>query len=314
MPNVKSKASEREKVFHFIESVDQEMQRIDDLNALKNSDTYKINLSKKECERGKEECLRHIIHKFYRNATPLSDEYKDAKCNDMLDDLDRHCPHGLLFYFREAIKRGDCSKRCQRMVEAVEKTVNDAYKDKLVHPENYNEDDLIFRMDPEMMQRVDYLSDELDLDDVSDMVRRSVQTTTMSEVKRAKEEKEKNKELEKELANDLNVTSESTMQYALSRHGMNQPRIFQPTLLQGILIGAADQRANTVTESYNYHALEEYGFEGEQNTPIYEAFADTVREYTWLVMEDCVFHTHPKSLIEKRKLADEYARGKRQVG
>ena len=46
MPNVKSKASEREKVFHFIESVDHEMQKIDDLNALKNSDTYKINLSK----------------------------------------------------------------------------------------------------------------------------------------------------------------------------------------------------------------------------------------------------------------------------
>ena len=71
MPNVKSKASEREKVFHFIESVDHEMQRIDDLNALKNSDTYKINLfcRKMRNHKGFKEIVfrRCLILRFYED-------------------------------------------------------------------------------------------------------------------------------------------------------------------------------------------------------------------------------------------------------
>lgn len=311
MLGANSRTEGRDKVFSFIESVDAEIRRTEDMNAFRNSDVYKFNLSKKECERGKEECLRHIIQKFYRGATPLSDEYKDAKYNDFCKDIDKHCPNGLLFYFREAIRRGNCGKRCQKMVEGVERAVEDAYKDKLVHPENYNEDDLVFRMDPDMQTHMDLLSQDLELDDVTDMVRRSVQSTTISEVKRAKEEKERNQELEKELANDLSVTSESAVQYALSRKGLNQPRIFQPTLLQGILIGATDKIGDTVTESYNYHALEEYGLEGEQNSPMYEAFTEGIREYTWLVLEDTVFHKRPRPLYDTKRLADEYARGVR---
>ena len=191
---------QKEKVFHFIDTVDAQIRRNEDMNAFRNSDVYKLNLSKKECERGKEECLRHIIQKFYRGATPLSDEYKDAKFNDLCGDIDKHCPKGLLFYFREAIRKGECGKRCQKMIEGVEQAVESSYKDKMIHPEKYNEEDLVFRMDPDMQAHMDLLSKDLELEDISDLVRRSVQSTTMSEVKRAKEEKERNQELEKELA------------------------------------------------------------------------------------------------------------------
>ena len=302
---------QKEKVFHFIDTVDAQIRRNEDMNAFRNSDVYKLNLSKKECERGKEECLRHIIQKFYRGATPLSDEYKDAKFNDLCCDIDKHCPKGLLFYFREAIRKGECGKRCQKMIEGVEQAVESSYKDKMIHPEKYNEEDLVFRMDPDMQAHMDLLSKDLELEDISDLVRRSVQSTTMSEVKRAKEEKEQNQELEKELADDLSVTSESTLEYALSKRGLNQPKLFQPTLMHGILIGAADRVGDAVTESYNYHALEDYGLEGEQNSPMYEAFVECIREYTWLTLENSMFRKRPRTLLETRKMADEYARGVR---
>ena len=302
----------KDRVLDFINSVDKEKENEAKMNAFRHSDVYKRNFMDRECEKGKEECLKHIVQTCYKNATPLSDEYKDAFYNDFSDCIDKHCPDGLLFYFREGIRKGTCGERCKKMVEAVCKEMDQAYCDMRACPEKYDENDLVFRMDPEMQTRMDLLSKDLELDDISELINQSVKSSAESEIRRAKEEKEKAKELEKELANDMSVTSESAIERELDLRNLRQPKFFQPTLFQGIMIDFTEQADSLPMDSYTYHALEAYGMDGEENSPMYTAFVETVKEYTWNVFEDAFLHKSKRSVMDNKRLALEYASGKRR--
>lgn len=297
----------KDRVLSFIESVDLERERDREMEMFRHSDVYKRNLMNKECEKGKEECLRHVMGKCYRNAIPLSDEYKAAMCNDLDGDIDKHCPNGLLFYFREGLKKGSCGPRCKKLYEAVCKEVDQSYEDKMVHPEKYKEEDLVFKMDPEMQTRMDVLAQDLELDDITDLINRSVKSSTESEIRRAREEKEKNKELEKELASDLSINTESAINDALEIRGLNRPRIYQPSVFEGIMISRTKEAENGMYESYTYHALEDYGLDTDENSKMYQAMVESVKEFTWVTMEDAFLRAKPRDLKERRTLANEYA-------
>ena len=300
-----------DKVVDFINSVDQEKQKDDQMAAFYNSDTYKRNLLDKECDKGKNMCLKYVIGNCYQNAVPLSDEYKNACGSDLCDKGTDHLPDDLLMYFKETIKKGTCGDRCKKVVEAVCKEVDKQYMDKRLDPKNYKPEELVFKMDPEMQTRMDVISKDMEIDGITNLIRDTVKSTAESEITRAREEKEKNKELEKELANDLNVTSESAIDRELQMRGMNQKKFFQPTLLQGIMIGNADRSEELMKESYTYHALEDYGLKTDNNDPMYAAFVESVAEYTWNVFEESFLNKKKKPLREIQNIAYEYAMGKR---
>ena len=300
-----------DKVMDFINSVDQEKQKDDQMAAFYNSDVYKRNLLDAECDKGKNACLKYVIGNCYQNAVPLSDEYKNACGSDLCAKGTDHLPEDLLMYFKETIKKGTCGDRCRKVVEAVCKEVDKQYMDKRLDPKNYKPEELVFKMDPEMQTRMDIISKDMEIDDITDLIRNTVKSTAESEITRAREEKEKNKELEKELANDLNVTSESAIERALQMRRKNDASVFQPTLLQGIMIGNAERSEDLMTESYTYHALEEYGLTTDNNDPMYAAFVESVAEYTWNVFEESFLNNKKKPLREIRNLASEYAMGKR---
>lgn len=302
----------KERVLSFIEAVDEEEKRMLAMDAFHNSDSYKMNFMNRECEKGKEECLRHIVKRCYKNAMPLSDEYKNSICNDLDLDIDKHCPDGLMFYFKEGIRKGTCTERCKKMVETVCKEMEGDYMDRRLEPSKYNEEDLVFRMDPDLQQRMDLLAQDLELDDISDLINRSVKASAESEIRRAKEEKEKDRALEKELANDMNITSESAIERALELHQLRNPKVFQPTLFQGMMIAFAESVDENAIPSYTYHALESYGMEGEANNPMYQAFVESVREFTWDALENYMFKKKPRGHIETSRLANDYATGRKK--
>ena len=299
----------KQKVFDFMAAVDAEREKERQHSAFRNSETYKRNLVDRECERGKEECLRYVVQNCYRNAMPLSDEYKNSICTDLSSDLDTHCPKGLLYYFREAIKKGQCGDRCRRMVEAVCKEVDSSYSDKKLAPAKYDEKDLVFRMDPDMQQRVDYISQNLSLDDVSDLIRQSVKSTTISEVRRAKDEREQSEALQRDLANDLSIQNEAAIDAELQRRGYADRKFFQPTLFQGMVMGKM-QDPVVAMESYTYHALEDIGMPGEESSPEYNAFVEAVKDYTWFTLESAFFRKRPFDVRYEQNLAREYAQKK----
>lgn len=303
--------SGNDRVVEFINSVDQEKQKDDQMAAFYNSDTYKRNLMDSECDKGKNACLKYVVGNCYKNAIPLSDEYKNAYGDDLCSKGTDHLPEDLLMYFKETIKRGTCGDRCKKVVEAVCKEVDAKYADKRLDPKNYKPEDLVFKMDPEIQTRMDVISKDMEIDDITDLIRDTVKSTAESEISRAREEKEKNKELEKELANDLNVTSESAIEHELQLRGQIDRRIFQPTLLQGIMIGNVDRSDDLMKESYTYHALEDYGMTTDVNSPMYAAFVESVAEYTWNVFEEALLTKKKRSLREEQNLASLYAMGRK---
>ena len=109
----------------------------------------------------------------------------------------------------------------------------------------------------------------------------------------------------------MNMTSEAAIDAELQRRGYNKPRIFQPNLMQGIMIGNVDRADSLMQESYTYHALDDYGLTSENNDAMYAAFVESINEMTWLVFEETVLNKYPRNLDETKRLANEYAMGKR---
>ena len=300
-----------DRVVDFINSVDAEKQKDDQMANFYNSDTYKRNLIDRECEKGKNACLKYVIGNCYKNAVPLSDEYKNACGDDLIAKAGDHLPENLMMYFKETIKKGNCSDCCKKVVEAVCKEVDQKYIDPRIDPKKYKPEELVFKMDPDMQKRMDVVAQDMNLDDVSGLINNSVKSTAESEIKRAREEKEKNKELEKELANDLNMTSEAAIDHELQKRGYRDSKVFQPTLMQGIMIGNAERAESLMQENYTYHALDDYGLVSDNNNAMYAAFVESVCEYTWFVLEETMLRKRPYTLREVNDMAQEYAMGRR---
>ena len=158
---------------------------------------------------------------------------------------------------------------------------------------------------------MDVVSQDMELDDISGLIKNTVKSTAESEINRAKEEKRQDKALEHELSSNMNMTSESAIDAELQRRGYNKPRIFQPNLMQGIMIGNVERADTLMQENYTYHALDDYGLVSENNDAMYAAFVESINEMTWLVFEETVLNKYPRNLDETKRLANEYAMGKR---
>lgn len=300
-----------DRVVDFINSVDKEKQKDDQMAAFYNSDAYKRNLANNECEKGKNECLKYVLGNCYKNAVPLSDEYKNACSDELNKKCCGHLPEDLVMYFKEGIKKGTCGDRCKKVFEAVCKEMEQKYADPKMDPKNYKPEELVFKMDPEMQKRMDVVSQDMELDDISGLIKNTVKSTAESEINRAKEERRQDKALEHELSSNMSMTSESAINAELECRGYNKRRIFQPNLMQGIMIGNVDRAESLMQENYTYHALDDYGLVSENNDAMYAAFVESVEEMTWLIFEETLLNKKGRNLDEVRRLANEYAMGRR---
>ena len=306
---------ENTKVLNFIDELEQERRNEVDNNKFKDSISYKYNCLNNAKKDGVEECLSKSFEKFYLDAIPLNDEYKTANhddlCNDVHDFIKKQGAKSMTYYVGEARKKSPVMKK---LYESVEKIVDDKFKEK---EEKINETkpelDLVFKMDGETEKKIDVINQDLELDDIAKVISDNVRNTAMSEINRAKEEKENMKQIETDLANDINVKSEAAIERELSLRGINQKSVFQPSLFEGIMIGKMNKLAYT-TEStddvYLYNAMKDYTgafYEGgDSATPEEIAFVESVRELTLLSMERAL-KIKKYSLQDIKNLANEYA-------
>ena len=303
------------KVLNFIDELEQKRRNEVDNNRFKDSISYKYNCLNNAKKDGVEECLSKSFEKFYLDAIPLNDEYKTANhddlCNDVHDFIKKNGAKSMTYYVGEARKKSPVMKK---LYESVEKLVDDKFKEK---EEKINETkpelDLVFKMDGETEKKIDVINQDLELDDIAKVISDNVRNTAMSEINRAKEEKENMKQIETDLANDVNVKSEAAIERELSLRGINQKAVFQPSLFEGIMIGKMNKLSYT-TEStddvYLYNAMKDYTgafYEGgDSATPEEIAFVESVRELTLLSMERAL-KIKKYSLQDIKNLANEYA-------
>jgi hypothetical protein len=300
------------KVLNFIDQIESERQQKAHDNEHSNSIEYKyrcLNKAKEDC---KKQCLSKIFEKFYRDSIPLNDEYKNACSNEIKSDIPGYVKsrgyEDLVYYVGEAIPRCEAANK---IMNAVNSIVEETFKDKEIDIANYQASDLVFKMDDSVEKRLDVAAQNLELDDLSQIISDNVRSTAVAEIKRAKREKEANKALEEELANDLSITDEPTLEFALELRGLKDKKVFQPSLFEGIMIGKLEKatlmKESGANSTYLYNALAEYGIKNDSFASAEEiAFVESVREYTLLNISKALKLENFK-LNDIRMLAQEYA-------
>ena len=277
-------------VLDFMDRVKQKRRDEQKENEFKQSSTYKLRELDKQEKKARCDCTNMVFAKLYRDAVPLSDDYKVAHKDDLDNEIrefiSARAPQGdIEYYVREAIKKG--SKPAKDIQESVDRIVNNFYAEKAMDINKWNVEDLVFRTGEDTQQKINAITQDLALDDVTQIIRDNVKSSAISEITRAKKEKQEIEELENELSNDMKVKTEEAIDYRLALAGLTERKVFNPSLFQGIMIGKVNQltemqESGTLESDFLYNTLEDYGMmESTQEPSIEErAFVESVKELT----------------------------------
>ena len=303
-------------VLDFMDRVKQKRRDEQKENEFKQSSTYKLRELDKQEKKARCDCANMVFAKLYRDAVPLSDDYKVAHKDDLDNEIrefiSARAPQGdIEYYVREAIKKG--SKPAKDIQESVDRIVNNFYAEKAMDINKWNVEDLVFRTGEDTQQKINAITQDLALDDVTQIIRDNVKSSAISEITRAKKEKQEIEELENELSNDMKVKTEEAIDYRLALAGLTERKVFNPSLFQGIMIGKVNQltemqESGTLGSDFLYNTLEDYGMmESTQEPSIEErAFVESVKELTKIQLIKTLCMERFK-LQDIRDMASEYA-------
>jgi hypothetical protein len=275
------------RLLDFIDNIENEERNKKAESDFKNSDTYKLRMIDKSRDEAKKEYLTKVLSDTYRDAIPLNDEYKVAYKDDIdrcfRDFLNERCPQGVEYYIKEAIKKN--SGFAKKVLEAVNHLVDEKYNKLSLKLEEVTDEDLVFNNDKDEQKKVNVVGRELNTDEVASIVKDNVKQTAVSEIQRAKEEKEKLQAVEDELANDVKMNTPQKVEEAMRLKGLGQG-YYKPSLFNGIMISnmnkiQAKMESGDNYEYSTYNALKDYPMSlNESATPQELAFIESVKEYT----------------------------------
>ena len=275
------------RLLDFIDNIENEERNKKAESDFKNSDTYKLRMIDKSRDEAKKEYLTKVLSDTYRDAIPLNDEYKVAYKDDIdkcfRDFLNERCPQGVEYYIKEAIKKN--SGFAKKVLEAVNHLVDEKYNKLSLKLEEVTDEDLVFNNDKGEQKKVNVVGRELNTDEVASIVKDNVKQTAVSEIQRAKEEKEKLQAVEDELANDVKMNTPQKVEEAMRLKGLGQG-YYKPSLFNGIMISnmnkiQAKMESGDNCEYSTYNALKDYPMTlNESATPQELAFIESVKEYT----------------------------------
>lgn len=310
--------SREAKVLSFMEQVQDDILTREQEAAFENSTDYKLKKLYECQDEGKGVCLDILLRKIYKDATPLNDDYKTA-CSDSLDGsfdtfIQKKCPKGLEFYIREGLKKG--SPFAKKAMEAVECLVKDETKEKEFNIDDVDPKSLVFANDEDLTRKVDIIGQELNGPEISKIVHDNVKQTALSEISRAKAEKQELKKIEDELANDIKVNSPQALESALELRDIGTPKDYTPSLFEGVMINKLTDvqhkiDAGELGDTYLYGALGDFRESADEEevrfaTPEEIAFVEAVKEYTMLSVLKAL-KLESFTVSETRDLANEYA-------
>ena len=275
------------RLLDFIDNIENEERNKKAESDFKNSDTYRLRMIDKSRDEAKKEYLTKVLSDTYRDAIPLNDEYKVAYKDDIdkcfRDFLNERCPQGVEYYIKEAIKKN--SGFAKKVLEAVNHLVDEKYNKLSLKLEEVTDEDLVFNNDKDEQKKVNVVGRELNTDEVASIVKDNVKQTAVSEIQRAKEEKEKLQAVEDELANDVKMNTPQKVEEAMRLKGLGQG-YYKPSLFNGIMISnmnkiQAKMESGDNCEYSTYDALKDYPMTlNESATPQELAFIESVKEYT----------------------------------
>jgi len=312
-------SARRNDVINFLDEVRMQREQEAHDNAFKNSEDYKLKCLDKEQDNAKGVCLDMVFSKLYKDALPLNNDYKVAHAEDldaeMKDFINSRCPKGMSYYIHEGIRRG--SESAKKIMDETDKIVNDDYNNKALNIEKYKPEDLVFKADDALVNKIDVMNRKLDLDNLSDTIKSNVKMSAISEIQRAKKAENDAKAVETELANDINVRTEAQIDHALALKDINTVKDFEPSLFQGIMINKMNKlqhmsECGVLEPTCIYNTLADFGLPEPTTEDVHFAtveelaFVEAVKEYTKLNIIKAL-KLERFDLNDVRNLAYEYA-------
>ena len=234
----------------------------------KETPNYKLAVINDARNEGLENCAAGVICKIYRDALPVSDEYRNGYQteldNSLIETIKAEQPKGVYTFLSDCAVKG--SKPAQLLCEAVKEEVESKCAKFYEDFDEIDPDEIELGPDSESIQdAIEKVNTKMDYDQISDVIENNVKQTVQREIQIQKEEDEKIKALEDELSGDENVQTESAIEAALMREGMSRHQ-YQPSLFNGIMIGK----------------VKEYTEDGDLDDEHVQkkAFFESVKEYT----------------------------------
>lgn len=277
------------KILSFIDQVNDRQRKAELDNKWHSDPIYKKRMLDRCKDKAKDCCFNRIIGDVYVNALPLSPSYKSAYGDELRDDMTqyivRRCPNGVSFYMKEAIKKK--SPIADKINKHVNTMVKDYYSEMDRNPTDYSDEDMVFKMDDEQQEKINSISRDLELDDISKLISDNVKSSAIAEIIRAKKEKQAIKDIEDELANDPSITTDNAIESALSLRGFEK-KIYEPTLFEAMMIGNMKKvNDGKIEPACTYGAMEEFGVYENADAPVYAsnsemAFIESVKDFTKL--------------------------------
>lgn len=317
-------AESENRVLNFMEAVQEQKVMQEEEDTFQQSTDYKLKTLDKCMDSAKDVCLDTIFAQLYKDAVPLNDEYKTAYADDLdtafKDFMATRCPKGMEYYVKEGLKKN--SPFAKKVLEAVDDLVKKEYNDKAMNIEDLKPEELMFHSTDDTQKKLDIIGQDLNVPEIAQAVKDNVKQTALSEITRAKKEKEDMKNIESELANDVNLDTPEKVQEAMELRGIGQTRDYVPSLFNGIMINKLNKitpmyESGQLQDVYTYGALSDYGKESnvtesgdtEFASPEELAFIEAVKEYTGLsILKALKLESFDKYRVAD--LAQEYAQAR----
>lgn len=249
-------------VINFIDEVNKQKRLNDELVSVQNSPEIKQRRLDNTKQCGVNTCITSILSKICQESLPevngRTPEPKDL--DKVVSDYISRRTGGkdATFYVKEAIRRNPNNTALQSMLNSVERLISETYEDKSIHPENITEEDLTFKMTPEIDDRLSQIIRDNNLDNLSEVIKDNVREVAVNEVELAKKEKEERQKLEDELMNDESITTEAALEEELRRRMVNETSFYEPSLFSGVMIHAFNNTPNTLGEFAESVNMEPY--------------------------------------------------------
>lgn len=243
-------------VINFIDEVNKQRSLDDTVKAINDDPAIKLRRLNETKKQGVNACMNSIFAKICADAIPeINGRTADTPDLDKVvsDYVSRRTGgKDLEFYVKEAIRRNPKNTDViKNMYESVERIVNKEYEDKTLNPETITENDLAFRLTPEIDDKLSTVIKDNNLDDLAEVIKDNVRNTAITEVELAKKEKEERMALEEELTNDDSITTEAALEEALRERGIGRDvSVYTPSLFEAVMINKFNEAAKNVQPVY----------------------------------------------------------------
>lgn len=250
------------KVLDFINAKNKELSAVNSQNALDNDPALKMKKLNDECKKGTSICIDTILGRLYKDALPFDDPKKNCSDDEMRDEIHDYIARrtggkNSEYYVREGIKRTN-SKTLKELLNVSESISSNFYREKVKDLGSIRVKDLNFNpnISTDDMNKI---TRKLELDEISDIIMNNVQTALKNETDKANRETEYYNNIENQLADNPEVQDDSSMESALEKmRVIGRPTVYQPSLMEAILLGKTKTMKESAGNNIIYEAIEEY--------------------------------------------------------